>query len=289
MSLERKRKQEGVKLNLSPMIDVVFLILIYFIVSLEMEPSLDDRLGLADARYSVKQEESALQIYVLKARLNPDGTINPDSTGLVAFADRAGTPDSCLFCGLSFKKEVEDKLVPDSTTWFTQPYVVETKQRLIEGGVPEIVDSNTGEIIVSQEGKPDVAVSGQVLEGKNKFCRQCGNNMLFVTLDMIPEALKKKREEIFEKVILTEDIKRANKRKPPLTEVEKERIKDEMPLMIKADNRTFYGRIIQVVEKAREVGITKFALVTSSESSWAQEHANLQGAYTKKLGSQGKN
>ena len=61
MALERKRKQEGIKLNLSPMIDVVFLILIYFIVSLEMEPSLDDRLALADARYSVKQEESALQ------------------------------------------------------------------------------------------------------------------------------------------------------------------------------------------------------------------------------------
>jgi biopolymer transport protein ExbD len=288
MALQRKRTQEGIKLNLSPMIDVVFLILIYFIVSLEMEPSLDDRLALADARYSVKQEESALQIYVLKASLRSDGTINPDSTGLIAFADRAGTPDSCLYCGLSFKKQVEGKMVPDSTTWFTRPYVVNTRGRTIEGGLPEIVDSSTSELILGKETKPDITVDEKILEGKNKFCQRCGNNMLFVSLDMIPTALTKKREEIFSKLIVRENIKREQKGKPPLSEEEKDNLKNNMPLMIKADSKTFYGRIIQVVEKAREVDITKFALVTSAESSWSQEHANLQGVFTRKLKSEGK-
>ena len=112
--------------------------------------------------------------------------------------------------------------------------------------------------------------------------------MLFVSLDMIPMALKKKREEIFAKLIVRENITREQKGRPPLSEEEKDNLKNNMPLMIKADSKTIYGRIIQVVEKAREVDITKFALVTSAESSWSQEHANLQGVFTRKLKSEGK-
>ncbi len=288
MNLKRKRKLGDAKLSLSPMIDVTFLLLIYFIVSIQMEPSLDDRLALPDSRYSIKQDESALQIYVLRAHLNTDGSINPDSTGLIAFADRAGTPDSCLYCGQSFKKKVGEVLVPDTTTWVTESYVINAKGRIVYGGLPEIVDTNTGEVIVGGEEKEDVIVKDKVLEGRNKFCRRCGNNMLFVTLDMVPKALDIARNALLEKAIAVENSNRMQKQKPPLTEIEIDNLKADMPLMIKADAKTFYGRIIQVVERAREAGVTKFALVTSSESTWSQEHADIQAAYTKKLIEEGK-
>jgi biopolymer transport protein ExbD len=278
------------KLSLSPMIDVTFLLLIYFIVSIQMEPSLDDRLALPDARYSVKQEESTLQIYVLKAHLNQDGSINPDSTGLIAFADRAGAPDSCMYCGQSFKMKVGNADVPDTTTWRTESYVINAKGRIVPGGVPEIVDTNTQELIVGSEEKEDVVIKDKVLEGRNKYCNRCGNNMLFVTLDMVPKALDQARDKLLEKIIAVKNAERMQKQPPlpPLSKEEIDRMKEDMPLMIKADSKTFYGRIIQVVERAREAGVTKFALVTSSESAWAQEHADLQAAYTKKLIDEGK-
>jgi biopolymer transport protein ExbD len=290
MNLTRKRKMSDAKLSLSPMIDVTFLLLIYFIVSIQMEPSLDDRLALPDARYAMKQEESSLQIYVLKAHLNQDGSINPDSTGLIAFADRAGTPDSCMYCGLSFKTKVNGIDIPDTTAWRTESYVINAKGRIVPGGVPEIVDTNTNEVIVGNEinRKEDVVIKDKVLEGRNKFCRRCGNNMLFVTLDMVPKALEQARDKLFEKIVAVENAKKLQEQKPPLTEEEIDKMKEDMPLMIKADAKTFYGRIIQVVERAREAKVTKFALVTSSESAWAQEHADLQAAYTKKLIEEGK-
>ena len=151
MALTDQRKNIELKLNLSPMIDVVFLILIYFIVSLEMEPSLDDRLQLPDARYSAKQDSTELQIYVLRPSLNPDGTINPDSTGLIAFADRAGNPDSCIYCKTPFQKEVEGVMVPDPSKIITKPYVDSTKARLVAGGVPETVDSVSGVVLVDSK------------------------------------------------------------------------------------------------------------------------------------------
>jgi biopolymer transport protein ExbD len=277
MALTDQRKEIELKLNLSPMIDVVFLILIYFIVSLEMEPSLDDRLQLPDARYSAKQDSTELQIYVLRPSLNPDGTINPDSTGLIAFADRAGNPDSCVYCKTPFQMEVEGVMVPDPSKIITKPYVHSTKGRVVHGGVPETVDSVSGVVLVdSSNVVENIRIRPLVLEGTNKYCAVCGKNVLFVDLDSIPKVLEKKQEEILDLWVTKENIERRKKGHELISEDEKESMKKSMPLMIKADDRTFYFRILQVVNMAKRVGIRKFAMVTSTESSWLKFISELQ-------------
>ncbi|MFH1761303.1 MAG: biopolymer transporter ExbD [bacterium] len=277
MALTDKRRKVEIKLNLSPMIDVVFLILIYFIVSIEMEPSLDDRLHLADARYSAKQDSTELQIYILKASFLPNGSINPDSTGLIAFADRAGNPDTCIYCKTPFQTEVEGIMVPDPSKFITKPYIVNTKARIIRGGVPETVDSVTMDILVDSANiVEDIKLRPQQIEGTNKFCAKCGKNVLFVDLDSIPIVLKKKQEEILDLWVAKENLIRQAGGKAEIGEQEKEDMKASIALMIKADDRTFYIRILQVVNMAKRVGIQKFALVTSSESSWLEYITNLQ-------------
>ena len=180
---EKQRSDKDVRLNLSPMIDVVFLILIYFIVSIQLEESLDDILKLPEAHHSQEQPESRFQVYVLKARVNDDGTVNPDSAGLVALFDR-GNPDS-----------------------------------------------------------------------------------IFIRLDDLPDMLEERREEVLKQIVAMQNIKRQQKGYAPLTQQERDREKDKLTLMIKADDLTFYGRIIQVVNKAKEIKVTRFAMVTTTESS----------------------
>ncbi|MFP4522430.1 MAG: ExbD/TolR family protein [Fibrobacterota bacterium] len=234
MAIERK-KAEKINLNLDPMIDVVFLILIYFIVSIQMEPSLDDRIKLSDALRSKKQEESQLQIYVLKPKLFPDGSINPDSTGLIAFADRAGKAEDCLHCGAKF-------LDPEGAP-------IEGALRIVERTV---IDN-----------------AGQEVEVKERFCTNCGNNILFVKLDEVSEQLKKRKNEVVQLIAEGENIVRSRQGRAPVDSAWVRDKRNNIPLMIKADRNTFYGRILQVVQKAKEAGIFNFAFVTSAESNIA--------------------
>ncbi len=348
MALQKEKKEHSIDINLNPMIDVVFLILIYFIVSIQMEPSLDDRLYLPNANYSMKQEESILQIYILKASLNPDGSIKPDSTGLVAFADRAGTPDSCLFCGFKFMVPHPDgvidphtnevMMIPDSSTTKKSVFVGTSPERLVEAAYAEIADTTTGVVypplgsvdpnaardIIIEKGTeypieypdPDTANEGKLikhtikleqdtlifnpeklieekeLEGKNKFCANCGKNVLFIDLPMIGPMLKKRREKMISQIIEKENFLRKKSGKelipdlPPYEagkDIFADSVGKKMPLMIKADSKTFYGRIVQVVMEARKIGITNFAFVTSAESSHSSEHSKMQARFTEAL------
>ena len=99
----RDKDEKELTLNLSPMIDVTFLILIYFIVSMQMEPSLDNIIKLPPVLRASKQEDALLQIYILPAKVRKDGSVLPDSTGLIAFSDKAKTPGTCPSCGAALK------------------------------------------------------------------------------------------------------------------------------------------------------------------------------------------
>lgn len=187
MALTEKTRADGkVTLDLSPMIDVVFLILIYFIVSIQMEPSLDDILKLPSAARSKKQEESRFQIYVLPSKILENGAIDPDSIGLIAL-ENSGNRDS-----------------------------------------------------------------------------------IFVALDDLPELLEARRQTVVDVMVQVANTKRAKAAQYPMNEEEIERLEKEIPLMIKGDANTFYARIFQVVLKAKEIKVSNFALVTSSESFVAE-------------------
>lgn len=191
---EKTRAEEKVRLDLSPMIDVVFLILIYFIVSIQMEPSLDDILKLPDAARSNKQEESRFQVYVLPSKIVEGGAIDPDSIGLIALENK-GNRDS-----------------------------------------------------------------------------------IFVDLDDLPELLKKRRKEVVDVMVNTENIKRAKNGYAPMNKDDIDRLEKEVPLMIKADANTFYARVFQVVLQAKTVKVSNFALVTSSESNiYAADEKAVEG------------
>ena len=185
-----RRKTVEPELQLSSMIDVVFLLLIFFILTIKMDENLDDILKLPPAYKSAFQEKDKLQIYILPAVLLPSGDIHPDSTGLIAFTPREPAPWD--------PRRMEDRYVP---------------------------------------------------------------------LDSVASRLKRERKRAVNIEVQTINNERAAHGKAPLSPEEVEKIRDKIPLMIKADDRTFYGRILQVVAKARSVDIHNFALVTANETS----------------------
>ncbi len=226
------------------MIDVVFLILIYFIVSMEMEPSLDDIIHLPPVFHAVEQDTSLLQIYVLPAKVGSGGRIVPDSTGLIAFSDKATTPAFCPQCSLRIKDQ---------------------RGYYIEGS------------LLDKHGKPVVKLQERMAEAYSKgtrppafFCSRCGEEISpYVNLDKVPRLLRARKKEVVKELVASENAKRANEGKPKLTEVEIERLRKNIKLMIKADNKAFYGRILQVVNMAKDTmcDIQRFAFVTKPEAS----------------------
>jgi biopolymer transport protein ExbD len=60
-----------------------------------------------------------------------------------------------------------------------------------------------------------------------------------------------------------------NKQAPLSAEEEKQEVEKEMYLMIKADEKAFYGRILQVVNMARDTAsdVKNFAFVSLPESA----------------------
>lgn len=68
------------RIEMSPMIDCVFQLLIFFIVTLQMDPSLDDIMRLPGAYKSARQEELNMEIYLLPAGMaaTPKGVYTVD-------------------------------------------------------------------------------------------------------------------------------------------------------------------------------------------------------------------
>jgi hypothetical protein len=102
------------------------------------------------------------------------------------------------------------------------------------------------------------------------LCSNCGEEISpYLKLDQIPQALKVKKEEVLEEMIRSENADRARNGQPPMTPEEEKQLEDKVPLMIKADQKAFYGRILQVVAMARDTAsdIKNFAFVSDPTAS----------------------
>jgi biopolymer transport protein ExbD len=244
MPFGQDKKGEELKLNLSPMIDCTFLILIYFIVSLQMEPSLDNIIKLPPVLRADKQEDALLQIYILPAKVRDDGSVVGDSTGLIAFSDKAKMPDSCPSCGTPLR-DVEGHFLSGSL--------------VTSEGMP-IDDLQKHMAAVYSEDAPPPVFQ----------CAKCtGEVGPYVKLQEVPQLLKAKKNEV---ALLMARSRNAERRKfglPDLDSAGVDSLKDSIALMIKADEHTFYGRILQVVSMAKDTaaGIKNFAFVTLPEAS----------------------
>ncbi len=244
MAFRKEDDGEKVQLNLSPMIDVVFLILIYFIVSMQMEPSLDNIIKLPPVYKASEQEDALLQIYVLPAKVGEGGKINPDSTGLIAFSDKAKTPEKCPHC---------DQALLDENGLYISNALLHLD------GEP-IVDLQVVMAEAFGEGGAPPAF----------LCAQCGGEVSpYLKLDEIPKVLKEKKKEVLKMMVRRENFEREEMGKAPLTKAEEKKLEKDVALMIKADEQAFYGRILQVVAMARDTSsdIRKFAFVTDPGAS----------------------
>jgi len=197
----KKDINQKYSINMSPMIDVVFQILIFFIVTLEMDPSLDDIMRLPDAFKASRQEELNMEIYLLPA-------------GYIVTRQYQG--------------QSEEWLNPDGT-------------------------------LNSEE---DTDFSGQIA-----FAAKGNFDSMFVHLDDIPAIIDIEREKKAVNLIRRQNVLRRKNGEPPLTSEDKDKIKMGMALLMKVHKNVFYGRVLQVVDKARQAGVHTFAFVTDIKSA----------------------
>jgi biopolymer transport protein ExbD len=252
------------KLNLSPMIDVVFLILIYFIVSMQMEPSLDNIIKLAPVLRASRQEDALLQIYILPAKVDKYGNLDPDSTGLIAFSDKAKTPDTCAL-GHRILDERGD-YIPNA---------------LVDGSGNPIPDLQKAKAAAFKENAPPpVFMCARYAEHPDQELGKpfppSAEVGPYLKLAEVPWVLAEKKKEVFEIMLANRNARRARNGEPALTEAQEKELEESIPLMIKADRNTFYGRILQVVNmsKMEPAEIKNFAFVTLPEAS-AEVQAKL--------------
>jgi biopolymer transport protein ExbD len=251
----REKDTSELRLNLSPMIDVTFLILIYFIVSMQMEPSLDNIIKLPPVLRASRQEDALLQIYILPAKVKKDGSVVRDSTGLIAFSDKAKTPQEC---------ELGHPIMDENGNYIPGA--------LVDAQGRPVQDLQKAKARAFKEDAPPPIFKcaqphGEVPDRMREASREIGP---YVKLHQVPALLRDKKEEVL--TIMARN--RAMRRKVEPTEanlvkIEKE-LEDSIALMIKADQNTFYGRILQVVNIAKTdtlSSIKNFAFVTLPEAS----------------------
>jgi len=252
MALGKKTKVM-LDLNVVPMIDITSFILLSLAIlnmSMKKEASLDNILKLPPVVHASKQDKTQLQIYVLPAVILPGGYVHPDSTGLVAFMGKSQVPIICPNCQLSFRDPKKNAYIP--------------KTLLDMGGKPIL------EIQQQDDEKSDDSKKLVTEKPPAYKCSRCGSEISpYLKLDQIPLELKKKKKEVVDLQVSSENFSRKKNGKGPLTPQEVKQIEDELPLMIKADDLSFYGRILQVVNMAMDTtcNIKKFAFVTLPEAS----------------------
>jgi biopolymer transport protein ExbD len=256
MALSRKKPEPMTNLNLVPMIDVTSFILLSLAIltmSMKKEASLDNILQLPPILHSTKQDTTQLQIYVLPANILRGGYIDPDSTGLVAFSGKGGVPKECDSCHLAFRNASGEYL---------------TGTLLDQAGKPIATLKN------EQTSKADQAVMDSLLARERPpayLCSRCRKEISpYLKLDEIPLLLAKKKKEVVDLLVNTENASRARSKSDPMSKDEIKRVEDNIPLMIKADDRAFYGRILQVVNKVKAdtaCNIKKFSFVTLASAS----------------------
>jgi hypothetical protein len=194
-----------------------------------------------------RQEETLLQIYVLPARVHQDGSVVPDSTGLIAFSDKAKMPDTCTNPACRTPLKVNGLYIPGSLLSTEGQPIADLQKQMAA--------------IFSESAPPPVFL-----------CAACQTEIgPYIKLQDVPMVLRKKKEEVHGILVNNRNARRRNSTPPlpDLSEDEKKALKDSIALMIKADENTFYGRILQVVSMAKDTaaGIKNFAFVTLSEAS----------------------
>ncbi|OGJ89486.1 MAG: hypothetical protein A2487_06260 [Candidatus Raymondbacteria bacterium RifOxyC12_full_50_8] len=251
MKFKGRAQQKADNVNLTPMINISALILMALaIISLSMkkEASLDQILQLPPVLYSAKQDTTNLEIYILPAKVGAGGNVVGDSTGLVAFSGKGSVPRQCPNCALPFRSDQGD-YVPNSLTDMSGKPLPDLKIEIDEE------KAKTTKIAVRPPAYS---------------CSRCKTEISpYLRLDQIPEALKKRKKEIVDEMVLGENYSRDRLKKPRLTAEDEKKISDNIPLMIKADNKAFYGRILEVVYMAKDTScaISKFVFVTRSDAS----------------------
>ena len=65
----------------------------------------------------------------------------------------------------------------------------------------------------------------------------------YLQLKDVPRVLNEKKEEVFKLMLASKNGRRAKNGEAPLNAEEEKKLKDNIALMIKADQNTFYGRI----------------------------------------------
>src|SRR3989339_556376 len=237
MKFKGRAQQKADNVNLTPMINISALILMALaIISLSMkkEASLDQILQLPPVLYS--------------AKVGAGGNVVGDSTGLVAFSGKGSVPRQCPNCALPFRSDQGD-YVPNSLTDMSGKPLPDLKIEIDEE------KAKTTKIAVRPPAYS---------------CSRCKTEISpYLRLDQIPEALKKRKKEIVDEMVLGENYSRDRLKKPRLTAEDEKKISDNIPLMIKADNKAFYGRILEVVYMAKDTScaISKFVFVTRSDAS----------------------
>jgi biopolymer transport protein ExbD len=252
MAFAKHKKKLMIDLNLVPMIDITSFILLALAIlamSMKKEASLDNILTLPPILHSAKQDTTDLQIYILPAKVLEGGVICPDSTGLVAFTGKGKPPSKCPNCAFVFRNEKAEYLPGTLLDMAKKP--VQTMAKAVE-------DEGSEESKLSKEIPPAY------------YCSNCGFEISpYLKLDEIPKALKAKKKEVVDLIVQIENAARANVQKPPLDEKQIKEIDESIPLMIKADDKAFYGRILEVVNMAKDTScaIKKFAFVTEASAS----------------------
>jgi len=209
-----------------------------------MESSLDNIIKLPPILNAAKQEDALLQIYVLPAKIKEGGSIHRDSTGLIAFSDKAKAPSNCPQCNAPFKTD-NGLYIPNS---------------LVGPDTIPLPDLKSAMAQAYKDGGRPPALA----------CAKCGHEISpYLKLREIPEILKKKKEDVLQLMVRQKNFEREKKGEGPMTEEEVEAFEKTIPLMIKADNKAFYGRILQVVNMAKDTlcDIQNFAFITLPEAS----------------------
>ncbi|MDD5672661.1 MAG: biopolymer transporter ExbD [Chitinivibrionales bacterium] len=249
MALLKKKSKPMDNLNLVPMIDITSFILLALAIlamSMKKEASLDNIVKLPPILHANKQDKTLLQIYILPAKILAGGYIDPDSTGLVAFTGKGKPPLTCPNCALSFRD----------------------KQGVYIPGA--LLDLSKKPVQSLQQEKEKEVASGGMMMPPAYLCSRCGYEISpYLKLDDIPKVIGAKKKEVLAEMVRTENFSREKAGKPLLTKQETDAIEKEIPLMIKADEKAFYGRILQVVNMAKDTAsdIRKFAFISLPEAA----------------------
>jgi biopolymer transport protein ExbD len=255
---KRKKLPDSINLNLIPMIDITSFILIalaILVMSMKKEASLDNLLKLPPVLHSAKQDTTQLQIYILPAKILRGGGIDKDSTGLVAFSGKGKAPNACPNCNLTFR---DDKL----------NYIPNT---LLDEGLNPVAS-------MTKAGSEEEALAKMSNERPPAYyCSRCKYEISpYLKLREIPLVLKKKKMEICSLLVTAENGARQRMGGTPLKPEEVKQVEDNIPLMIKADDYAFFGRILQVINMVKDtsVNIKKFAFVTLASASLAAKKSD---------------